>query len=176
MGRDDPRVVAAAEVGSLALGGGDGWSDIDLTFGVAEGVHVDDVLQDWTLRLDQELGAVHLFDLPAGPTIYRVFLLPGALQVDLSFAPAAEFGARSPRFRLLFGEAAEQPAPPPPVPEELFGLGVHHLTRARAYVERGLPLQAEHWIHEARYQALTLACARLSQKSPSSSRLGFHRS
>ena len=33
----DPRIVAGAAVGSLATGGGDRWSDLDLTFGVAEG-------------------------------------------------------------------------------------------------------------------------------------------
>ena len=34
----DPRVVAAAVVGGLADGGGDRWSDLDLTFAVADGV------------------------------------------------------------------------------------------------------------------------------------------
>ena len=72
-----------------------------------------------------------------------------------------EFGARSPRFRLLFGHAVERPASPPPSPERLFGLGVLYLTHAHACIERGRVLQAEHWIHEARFQALTLACARL---------------
>jgi hypothetical protein len=36
---------------------------------------------------------------------------------------------------------------------------VHYLTHARVCIERGRLLQAEHWIHEARFQALTLACA-----------------
>jgi len=31
---DDSRIVAAAAVGSLAVGPGDQWSDLDLTFGV----------------------------------------------------------------------------------------------------------------------------------------------
>jgi hypothetical protein len=55
----------------------------------------------------------------------------------------------------------ERPTSPPPAPEQLFGLGVHYLTHAHVCIERGRLLQAEHWIHEARYQALTLACARL---------------
>lgn len=158
--RADPDIAAAALVGSTVTGG-DRWSDLDLTFGVAPGVPVAAVLKRWTREVAAAFGAVALFDLPVASTIYRVFLLPGALQVDLSFAPAAEFGARSPRFCLLFGEAAERPASPPPAPEHLFGLGVHHLTHARVCIERGLPLRAEHWVHEARYQALTLACARL---------------
>ena len=33
--RDD-RVVAAAVIGSLALGEGDDWSDLDFTFGLAD--------------------------------------------------------------------------------------------------------------------------------------------
>lgn len=77
----DPRVVAGAVVGSLAFGGGDRWSDLDLTFAVAEGVPVADVLSDWTRSVVTEFDAIHLFDLPSGATIYRVFLLPGCLAV-----------------------------------------------------------------------------------------------
>ena len=44
----DPRVVAGAVVGSLALDDGDRYSDIDLTFGVAEEFSIDEVLEDWT--------------------------------------------------------------------------------------------------------------------------------
>jgi hypothetical protein len=156
----DERVVAGAEVGSLALGGGDRWSDLDLTFGVAEGVVLDDLLEDWTLRLTSELDAVHLFDLPSGSTIYRVFLLPGCLQVDVSFTPAAEFGAGGPKFGLLFGTAVDRDQARPPAARELLGFGVHHVVRARFYVERGLHWQAEYWIGEARDYALSLACRR----------------
>jgi hypothetical protein len=49
---------------------------------------------------------VQLADLEAGPTIYRVFLLPDALQFDLSMTPAAEFRPAGPKFQLLFGETA----------------------------------------------------------------------
>lgn len=157
--RSDPRIVAAAAVGSSASGG-DRWSDLDLTFGVAAGMAVDDVLADWTRTLVAELAAVVLFDLPVGSTIYRVFLLPGLLQVDLSFSPAAAFGARGPRFRLLFGEAVEHPPAPPPSTADLFGLGVHHVACGHFCIERGRLWQAEYWIHEARDQALALACHR----------------
>ncbi|MFL5760255.1 MAG: hypothetical protein ACJ789_10980 [Thermomicrobiales bacterium] len=156
----DPLIVSAALVGSTVTGG-DRWSDLDLTFGVARGVPIEPVLEQWTREVVAEFDAVVLYDLPVASTIYRVFLLPGALQVDLSFTAEAEFGARSPRFRLLFGQAVERPASPPPAPEQLFGLGVQYLTHAYVCIERGRLLQAEHWIHEARYQALTLACARL---------------
>jgi len=157
--RSDARLVAAAAIGASA-GEGDRWSDLDLTFGVADGVPVETVLADWTGALVAEHGAVVLFDLPFLSTIYRVFLLPGALQVDLSFTPAAEFGALGPRFHLLFGEAVQRPFTPPPSTEYLFGLGVHHAVRAHICIERGRLWQAEYWIHEARDGVLSLACRR----------------
>jgi hypothetical protein len=160
LGRADERVVAAAEVGSLALGGGDAWSDLDLTFGVADGVHVDDVLEDWSLRLDHELDAAHLFDLPAGPTIYRVFLLPGCLQLDVSFTPAAQFGPAGPKWRLVFGSQVEREPGRPPAARELLGYGAHHVLFSRVCIERGNVWQAEHWIGEVRDHALDLACRR----------------
>lgn len=157
--RSDERVVAAAAVGGSA-GGGDRWSDLDLTFAVADAASVDAVLADWTHALVTERGAAVLFDLPVPPTIYRVFLLPGALQVDLSFTPAAAFGARGPRFRLLFGAAVARPFAPPPSPEHLFGVGAHHAVRGHVCIERGRLWQAEYWIHGVRDQALALACRR----------------
>ncbi len=158
--QSDSRVVAVAAVGASA-GGGDRWSDLDLTFGVADGTPVEAVLTDWTQALLADFDAAVLFDLPVLSTIYRVFLLPGALQVDLSFTPAAEFGARGPRFQLLFGAAVERPFAPPPSPEHTFGLGAHHAVRGHICIQRGRLWQAEYWIHEARDQALTLACLRL---------------
>jgi hypothetical protein len=156
----DRRVTAGAAVGALAAGGGDRWSDLDLTFGVAEDVPVAEVLENWTQELANELDAVHLFDLPVESTIYRVFLLPGCLQVDLSFTPASEFGARGPRFALLFGSAVERTHVPPPSAHHLFGMGVHHAVRARFCIERGRFWQAEYWISALRDYALTLACLR----------------
>ena len=156
----DARVVAGAVVGSLALSEGDRWSDLDLTFAVADNVSVFDVLEDWTGNIVKEFEAVHLFDLPSGASIYRVFLLPGCLQFDLSFTPASQFGAAGPRFRLLFGTSVEKPHIPPPPAEELFGYAVHHVLRARFCIERGRYWHAEYWISSARDCALSLACRR----------------
>src|SRR6266480_8015709 len=111
MGRQDSRIAAGAVVGSLAFAEEDRWSDLDLTFAVADDAKVDEVLADWTRKVMEEFDAAHLFDLTAGPSIYRVFLLPGCLQFDLSFTPAAQFGATSPKFKLLFGSAIERPHP-----------------------------------------------------------------
>jgi hypothetical protein len=156
----DVRVVAGAVVGSLARGEGDRWSDLDLTFSIADGVPVLDVLEDWTRDLVREFDAAHLFDLPSGASLYRVFLLPGCLQFDLSFTPASKFGARGPSFRLLFGNSVEQPVVPPPSARELFGYAVHHLLRARFCIERGRHWHAEYWISGARDYGLALACRR----------------
>jgi hypothetical protein len=156
----DERVVAGAVVGSLALDEGDAFSDLDLTFAVAEGVAVEPVLGDWTRTLVDELFAVQLFDIWSEGALYRVFLLPGCLQLDLSFAPQASFGGRTPRFRLLFGAAAERPHPEQTPPEELFGYAVHHALRARFSLERGKHWLAEYWTSAARDYALALACRR----------------
>jgi len=156
----DARVVAGAVVGSLALGGGDRWSDLDLTFAVADNVPVPDVLEDWTRKLVQELDAAHLFDLPSGASIYRVFLLPGCLQFDLSFTPASKFGAAGPKFKMIFGSSVEKPYTQPPTAHELFGYAVHHALRARFCIERGRYWHAEYWISGTRDYALSLACRR----------------
>src|SRR5690242_15542309 len=60
LAEEDERAVAGAVVGSLALGGGDRFSDLDLTFGIADRVRVADVLDDWTRTLINEMEAVHL--------------------------------------------------------------------------------------------------------------------
>lgn len=157
----DERVVAGAIVGSLALGEGDRWSDLDLTFAVAGEVPLNEVLEDWTRKLVEEFRAVHLFDLPSGPSIYRVFLLPGCLQFDLSFTPESSFGAAGPMFKLLFGRAVERPFAQPPSAADLFGYGVHHALRARFCIERGRYWQAVYWINATRDYAMSLACRRL---------------
>jgi predicted nucleotidyltransferase len=158
----DPRVVAGAAVGSLAVGSGDRFSDLDLTFAVADDMLVADVLDDWSRILSDELAAVHLVDLERAPTIYRVFLLPDALQFDLSLTPAAQFVPAGPRFRLLFGETAEGKSrtPKPPTAEDLFGWGIIYGLHARTCIERRRLWQAEHYIGAVRDHALALACLR----------------
>jgi hypothetical protein len=155
---DDKRVIAGAVVGSLALSEGDRWSDLDLTFGVADEFSMYDVLADWTKQLICEFDATHLFDLPSGASIYRVFLIPSCLQFDLSFTPASKFGATGPKFRLLFGNAVSKPYNQPQSAEELFGYAVHHALRARFCIERGKFWQAEYWISSLRDYALNMAC------------------
>jgi hypothetical protein len=169
---EDDRVVAAAVVGSLAVdGGGDRFSDLDLTFGICDRVAVMRVLDDWTAWLVGELGAVVLADLERGLTTYRVFLFPGALQLDLSMTPAAAFRPYGPRLRLVFGQpAAEEPGalrPPgslfidtPAVARDIFGWGVIYALHTRACIERRRVWQAEHYVGAVRDHALALACLR----------------
>ena len=163
LAEEDERVVAGAAVGSLAVdGGGDRFSDLDLTFGIADDAPVAEVLDDWTGTLIGKRDAVHLADLERGPTIYRVFLLPDALQFDLSMTPAAEFRPAGPRFRLLFGETAagDYKGSTPPVAHDLFGWGVIYALHARACIERRRVWQAEHYVGAVRDHALSLACLR----------------
>ena len=173
LAHEDERIVAGAAVGSLAVDGGDRFSDLDLTFGVAEQARVADVLADWTPTLIDELAAVQLAELERGPTTYRVFLLPDLLQLDLSMTPAAFFRPAGPRFRLLFGETAtggsEGPASSvagdlflstPAVAEDIFGWGVICAVYARTCIERGRVWQAEHYVGAVRDHALSLACLR----------------
>jgi hypothetical protein len=173
LAEEDERVVGGAAVGSLAVDAGDPFSDLDLTFGIADHVPAAEVLDDWTRTLIGERDAVQLADLARGPTTYRVFLLPGALQFDLSMTPAAQFRPAGPRFRLLFGETAaddgEVPTPQvagdlfiptPSVAHDLFGWGVIYALHARACIERGRVWQAEHYVGAVRDHALSLACLR----------------
>lgn len=131
-----------------------------MTFAVADDFPIEEVLADWTRTLVQEFDAAELFDLLAGASLYRVFLLPGCLQFDLSFTPASEFGASGPKFKLLSGVAVQKPQIQPTPAQELFGYAVHHSVRARICIERGRYWQAEYWISGARDYALSLACRR----------------
>ena len=158
LARTDDRVTGAAITGSAAAGREDRWSDVDLFFGVTA---VPEVLADFSGYLYEELGALHHFDLAAGPAAYRGFLLPGLLEVDLGFSPTSEFrsyGAAP--FAVVFGD----PVPPSPAHgadvDQLAGLIWHHVLHARSSIERGRPWLAEYWISQARFHTLTLAADR----------------
>ena len=161
LAREDPRVVAGAEVGSLSLGGGDRWSDLDLTFGVTDGVALTDVLDDWSEHLAERSEAVRLFDLVAEPAIYRVFLLSDYLQLDISVSPASQYRATSPRFKLLFGEAKESNFREPSSRGDTLGWAVLWSRHARVCIERNQWWQAEYAITHLRYQVMALVSLRL---------------
>jgi len=164
LARTDPRVTSGALIGSMAGDAEDQWSDIDITFGIADGFTPTDVLDDWSEVLERELGALHYWDLPFASSIYRVYLLPSGLELDVSATPQADFGARGPRFRTLFGTSRELEPTPPPSTRYLIGLCWHHVLHARASIERDKPWRAEYWISALRDNILTLACIRLGEE------------
>jgi hypothetical protein len=156
----DSRISGAAITGSAAVEREDAWSDIDLAFGVRNAAELPRVLVDWTDHMYDRHLALHHVDVRSGAWIYRVFLLPGALQVDLAFAAAAEFRALAPTFRLIFGEAKEPWQPPQTLPNSIIGLAWLHALHARTCIARGRFWQAEYMISGIRDNALALACIR----------------
>jgi hypothetical protein len=158
--KGDERMSGVAITGSAARGSVDRWSDIDLAFGVADPARLREVLGDWTDRMHREHGAVHHFDVTRGSWVYRVFLLQSTLQVDLAFAPATEFGALSPTFKLLSGKSVDLPQAHPTNAEEMIGLGWLYALHSRSCIERGKVWQAEYMISAVRDQALALAALR----------------
>ena len=155
----DDAVVAAALTGSYVATGGDEWSDIDVALGI-EG-DLPTALARWTETLYDELAAIHHWDLPHLSSGARGYLLPGCLEGDVAFTPAADFGPRGPKWRTVFGETAELAPGAAPNVSEIAGVCWHHLLHARACVERGTPWQAEWLISALRDHTITLACARL---------------
>jgi len=157
----DTRLSGGALTGSAAAGTEDLWSDIDLAFGVSNPAEIPQVLSSWTSRMYQQYEALHHVDVHAGAWIYRVFLLASTLQVDLAFAPAEEFGARTPTFRLVFGHAAERPHVTPPTAESLIGYAWLYALHARSSIARERLWQAEYMVSGMRDYVLALACLRL---------------
>jgi predicted nucleotidyltransferase len=155
----DGDVAAAAITGSYAAGRADEWSDIDLAFAIRGDVSA--ALERWAELLYRDFGAVHHWELPWGSTVYRVFLLPDWLEVDIAFTPSPDFGPRGPNWRTVFGDVGEVGPTPPPGRDELAGLAWHHALHARMCIERGKPWQAEWLISGLREQVLALACLRL---------------
>lgn len=154
----DPGVMGAAITGSYAVGASDEWSDVDVAFGIRG--DLEPALERWTRTLYDELGALHHWDLPWGSTVYRVFLLPEALQVDIAFIPEADFGPGGPTWQTVFGNVVEPPKSPPVDRDALVGWAWTMCLSARASIERGKPWMAEHMISGVRDHVIALACLR----------------
>jgi hypothetical protein len=159
--RADKRITGAAMTGSSALGHEDRWSDIDLFFGIRDAEDLAGAMFDMTDLMYREHGALHHFDVGAGPATYRVFLMDSTLQVDLAFTPASSFGAVTPSFKLLFGEPVEREHYAPPAARSLLDYGWLYTLHARSSIERGKVWQAEYMIGMVRDQVLAAACVRL---------------
>jgi hypothetical protein len=158
--RADERITGAALTGSASIGNEDRWSDIDLAFGFAAGTDTGAAIADWTAVMYGRHDAISHLDVIRGAVTYRVFLLASTLQVDLAFAPAADFGAVAPTFRLLFGTAVQRTPHAPPAAAELIGLAWLYGLHARSSIARGRGWQAEYMISGVRDYVLALACLR----------------
>jgi hypothetical protein len=155
----DPDIVGAAITGSAAVGRDDRWSDIDLMFAVRGSL--DASMARWTTMVYEHLDALHHWDLPAGPAVYRVFLLPGWLEVDIGFAPADAWGPYGESWRTVFGSPVAPPAPQAGRSDNTTGLAWHHAMHAWVCVHRGRYWQAAHWIGAVRDLVIVMACRRL---------------
>jgi len=160
--RADRRITGGAVTGSGSVGNEDRWSDIDLGFGVREVAEIESTLADFSERMYRDHHALHHLDVPSGAWIYRVFLLPSTLQVDLAFAPASDFGPRARTFRLMFGTAIEESPVAPASAEELIGYAWLYALHVRSSIARGKLWQAEYMISAMRDHVLMLACVRHS--------------
>ena len=156
----DQRITGAAITGSAADGREDQWSDIDLAFAVGDAGEMPNVIADWTAYMYSRHLALHHMDVIAGAWVYRVFLLPSTLQIDLAFVPAPEFRALAPTFRLVFGKANEPRHVPPPPVRDMVGWAWLYALHARTCIARGKLWQAEYMISGVRDSALALASHR----------------
>jgi hypothetical protein len=160
LGRDDPRISGGAVTGSYAVGAEDRWSDIDTAFGYVDGASPVDILGDWTTTLRREFDVAHHFDLERGATVYRVFLLVNALEVDVSLTPAELFGAQGPAFRMMFGASVDALVSPVESRDGLIGWAWIYLLGASAAIARERYWQALRLVGAARDHGLALACLR----------------
>lgn len=158
--RADPRITGGAITGSASVGKEDRWSDIDLAFGVRESSEVGATLADFSELMYSNHHALHHVDVRRDAWIYRVFLLRNGLQVDLAFAPTAEFGPRAPTFQLVFGTAIDKTQSIAGSAEETIALAWLFALHARSSIARGKFWQAEYMISAMRDQVLAAACIR----------------
>ena len=164
LAEEDERVVAGAAVGSLALGGGDRWSDLDLTFAVADDVPVATVLDDWTRALADEVEADpprrrrgRADDVPrAAPAEHAPVRPLDDAGVAVPCPQAHASSCSSARRRA--GYAARTS----PVAGDLFGWGVIYALHAR--------VRASSAVASGRRSTTSVRCATTRSRSPACAR------
>ncbi len=156
----DPQLCGAAHTGSAATEELDRWSDVDLALCVKPDAPRDRVIDDWTSRLYQKHNAVAHQDVMRGSTLFRVFLLPNTLQVDIAFWSATDFGAVGPNFKLIFGHPKPPQAAAPPDINDLIGMAWLYALHMRSSLARGRHLQAEYMLNGMRNNVFSLWCVR----------------
>ena len=165
LAKNDVRITDCAIVGSESVQKQDVWSDIDLSFGFKNGSDISKILEDWNKVMGNEFNAHVLFDLNYRESIYRVYLLPNALQVDLSFTNTDKFGAITDKFKLLFGKSNEREQKQPPDQKTVFGYGVLYALKARCSIEREKFWQARYFLEKLRENLMILKCT-IEQLNP----------
>lgn len=147
-------------MGSGAGGQEDRWSDIDLALRLAPGIDVTATAEAWTQTIAAHLHHVAHVDVWARGALYRVFLLPDTLQVDVSFWRDQDFAAHGPRFRLVFGEANPSAGPVELDTQAVFGLAWLYAIHVRSSLARGRVWQAVFMLNAVREHVIQLACHR----------------
>lgn len=160
LARGDPRITAAAILGSGADGTEDRWSDIDLALRLAVGDDPSTVANSWSVLLDDKAHPVAQMDLWSAGALYRVFLLPDTLQVDLSFWPHDRFAPHGPKFWLVFGNANEPADSAAASPRASLSRAWLYALHGRSSIARGRGWQAVHMTNGVRDQVIELACQR----------------
>lgn len=160
LARADDRVSAAAVVGSGADGSEDGWSDIDLALRLAPGQDPMVIAGSWAQRLDERVQPVGRLDIWSTGALYRVFILPDTLQVDMSFWPDERFAAYGPKFRLVFGEANAAVSTPVRPAAQVLGMAWLYALHVRSSIARGSVWQSVYMINGVRDHVVELACLR----------------
>jgi predicted nucleotidyltransferase len=115
--REDARVVAAWVIGSLASGGGDTYSDIDLLVAVRDEDFAA-VVADWPLLLDRLTPTVFAQRLGAADKLTITAITPEWQRFDITLASAADSRPHGYQVAPLFTRAADaapftfSPTPP----------------------------------------------------------------
>ena len=154
----DVRIIDCAIVGSESIEKNDEWSDIDLTFGVSAEAEIPKILLGWNELMAKNFKANVLFDLAFRESIYRVYLLPNALQVDLSFTPTEHFGAITEKFKLIFGKEKARNSKPIPKLKTIFGYAVLYALKTRCSIEREKFWQAHYLLEKFKENIMTMKC------------------
>ena len=136
------------------------WSDIDFAVRLRSDADPLTVADSWTGLIVQREEPAGRMDMWSSGALYRVFLFPDTLQLDVSFWPDDKFAAHGPHFQLLFGEANEPVVPPRPAPEPLISMAWLYALHARSSLARGRAWQALYMINGMRDQVVQLLCLR----------------
>lgn len=156
--KSDSNIIDCAIVGSESVGNDDKWSDVDLTFGYENDADVNQILRDWSKMMLEVFDANKLFDLSYKESLYRVFLLPNALQVDLSFTPSEHFGAITDNFKLIFGNQRKREFKSLPEINSIAGYTILFALKTRTSTEREKYWQAEYYLSKCRENIMILKC------------------